>query len=67
METASLEVNYLGFAVKTPEGMAPAAGDAAAGEAEAPKLAPGALAKGLRNFQRSYHRPARGVSGGERS
>jgi ubiquinone biosynthesis O-methyltransferase len=63
VETASLEVNYMGWAVKS---KAAAASQRAAGigaeaassavDADAPPShAPGELAQGLRNFRRSYH------------
>ena len=52
VEISSLEINYLGWAVKAPEGLAGADESiGAAHAAEAPKPPPGALAHGLRDFQ----------------
>lgn len=52
VEISSLEVNYLGWAVKAPDGLADAAHSIGAAHAgEAPKHPPGALAQGLRDFQ----------------
>lgn len=52
VEISSLEVNYLGWAVKAPNGLAGAAQSVGAAHvAEAPTHPPGALAQGLRDFQ----------------